>query len=186
MYKLLDILNTGAGPYFLRKDQLTPFWKTQAVHDPEMTKIHDTNDNPLRIADSIKHHVHVGRMMELVNFPVCKLPAVPSKLRCSFCDQFMECINPETRIVELIDASTVSIVRNYGKQLSTVNKNTKIVHFPKRNGCVSPKIRFAQHMRIPPFSPATIRLQTEREDLIVVPLRTPNGKIMKCVVALEV
>lgn len=137
IHKLPVILDTGTGSNFLREDRLTSFLKTQVLHVSKKTKIHDANDKPLYITDSVKLYVHVGRMMELVNFVVCELLAVSAVLRGDFCDQIVKCIHPKPLFVELVDASTAPIVRHFVKQQSAVTKNTKIVSFPKREGCFS-------------------------------------------------
>lgn len=86
MYKLPANLNIGAESNMFRGDRLTPFLKAQVVHEPKTSKIHDANDNTLRILDCIKLFVHVDRMTELVIFLVCKRLAVSAILGCDFCD----------------------------------------------------------------------------------------------------
>lgn len=90
MYKMAVTLDTGAGPSFMREDQMTLYLKTQVVHVSETTKIHHTNDKSLRIISSIKLSVHGGQVMELVNFLVCKRLTVPAILKCDICNQLVE------------------------------------------------------------------------------------------------
>lgn len=73
-------------------------------------------------------------MKELVNFHVCVRLYVPAIHGCSFCNHNEKRVYPRTRILALIDASTLPIVQNYGRQRSVVTKNTKTVCFPKRKG----------------------------------------------------
>lgn len=110
MYRMPIILDLGAGSNFLQEDQLALFLITQAVHDPETTNIYASNARPLRIFGSVKHYVQIGRTTELVEFLVCKRLAVPTILRCDFCNQFGACNYAKTVIVESTDAPTVPIV----------------------------------------------------------------------------
>lgn len=110
------ILDIAAGSNFLQESQLPPFLKTQGLRVSKTTKIHYTDDIAFCIVGSVKLYVHVGRITELVNFLVCERLAVPAILGCDFCDQFVECNYPKTQLVKLVYASTVAIVRHYGKQ----------------------------------------------------------------------
>lgn len=122
------------------------------VHESKTTRIHNANDKPLPILGGIKLHVRVGRITEVVNFPVCERLAVSVIFDSDFCDQALECFYQKPSTEEVIDASTVPIVQHFGKQRSTVIKNTKNVRFSKRNGRVYPKTRSMELVRIPPFS----------------------------------
>lgn len=73
----------------------------------------------LRITDSIKLYVHVGRLKELVTFLVCKRSAIPAKQECDFCAQFVECTYPRTSSAELTDGSGVATKLRSGEQQST-------------------------------------------------------------------
>lgn len=186
MRKLPDILDTKAGPNFLCQDHLTPFLKTQVVHESGTIKIHDAIDKPIHIIGSINLYVHVGRMTELVNFLVCERLAVSAILGCDFCDQFVECIYSKTRSVELVDGSTLPIVRHYCKQRSAVTKSSKVFSFSERKGRVSPQIRSTQRVRVSPLSQAMITVQAERECQILVTPRTPAAKRIKCSAACKI
>lgn len=54
MSNLPVILDAKTGPNILRKDQMTPFLKTEVGHDSDTTRIYDNNDKPLRLVCSIK------------------------------------------------------------------------------------------------------------------------------------
>lgn len=177
MQKLPVIPYTRAGPSVLRKDQLTPFLKTLVVQESKLDKIHNANDKPIRVVGSTKLYVHVDGMTKLAIFLICKRLAGPAILECDFCDQFVKLIYPKTRLVKLIDASTVPIVRHDEKQRLVATKNTKVVSFPKRKGRVPPKI---QRVRDCPFSQTLIRVQTKQKGLILFTLKTPSGKRIKC------
>lgn len=80
----------------------------------------------------------------------------------------------------MIDASTIPIVRHYGKERLAVGKNLKFASFLKRAKRVSSHIRPTKRVRIPPISQAVITVQTEQEGLVLVSSRTPTGKRMEC------
>lgn len=112
-------------------------------------------------------------MTGLLGFLACKRLVVSAILRCDFCNQFVECIYPKTRLMELIDASTILIAQHYGKQQSIVTKKTKIVSSPNQKSCAPFKIRFSQRVRISPFRQAIIVVELERKDSILVFPRHP-------------
>lgn len=154
--------------------------KGQVEYEPETAKIYDANKKLSRILGNIKHCIHDGRMTELVNFVVRKRLIVAVILGCDFCAQFVAFIYPETRAVDSFDASTVPITCAYFRKRLEATENTKIVCLSKRNGCVCPKLRSTQIMRIPPFSRAVISVQTEGNDLILVTPRAPTGNLIEC------
>lgn len=80
------------------------------MHERETTEIYDAYDKSLSLIGSIKLYVHFGGMTELVNFLVCKQLAVPALLGCEFCYQFVSYINLKTRLVKLVDASTLHVI----------------------------------------------------------------------------
>lgn len=94
---------------------MTSLTKTRVAHEPDTIKIHDTNNEPLRIIGSTILYVHAAGMMELEILLLCSRMAEPAILRWDFCVQFVESIYPKTRLVEPIDASEIFIVRQYGK-----------------------------------------------------------------------
>lgn len=111
MYKFPVILDTLAGPSFLREDQVTTILKSHATPETTTTRIHDSNDNPLHIVVCLKLYVHVALLTELHTFSMCERLAVPGIHECDFCDQMVQSTFPRTRSDKLIDGSTVPIVR---------------------------------------------------------------------------
>lgn len=150
------------------------------MHKPKTTKVHDADNKPFCIIGSVKLYVHGGRMTELVNILVSGRLAVPATLVCDLCDQLAELVSPKKRTIELVDASTVPIVRRYGKQQSTVTENAKILSFRKRKAGVSLKVTSTQHVRIPSFRQTGFTVRLEREGLILVPRRMFTGKLIEC------
>lgn len=125
-------------------------------------------------------------MTELVSFFVRKRLAVPAIRECEFCDQFVESIYPKSRLVEIVNVSTVHIVRHYGKQRSATSTDSKIVHFLKRKERDSTKIRFTQHMRISPARRAMITVRKEWECLVFATPKTQTGKPTECSAASKI
>lgn len=96
-----------------------------------MTSNHNVNYKLLpHTIGSIKHSLHVGQIIERVNFLLSERQTLPAILRFDFRNQFAKCIYPKTRLVDLIDAWTVPFARHYGKQRSATTTNSEIVCFP--------------------------------------------------------
>lgn len=70
MRKLPGKLDTGAGTYFLRKDQQTAFLKSQITPVNSAKRIPDPNDKPLHIGRFLKSFIHVGRLKKVLSFTV--------------------------------------------------------------------------------------------------------------------
>lgn len=84
MDKVPVIFDSRARINLIREKKLTPFLKTQFVHGSKMTRLHEATYIPLRITSSNKLYVHVGRMMELINYLVCQRLAAPALPRSDF------------------------------------------------------------------------------------------------------
>lgn len=66
IHKLPDILDTGARPKFICKDQLALLLKWQVTLVTTATRIHDANEKSLQIVCCLKLNVHVGQLTELL------------------------------------------------------------------------------------------------------------------------
>ena len=55
--------------------------------------------------------VQIGAKTEEVQFLVAEKLATAIILGCDYCDQHVECIKPQRRIIEMDDGSTTPIVR---------------------------------------------------------------------------
>lgn len=62
--------------------------------------------------------------------------------------QFEECIYVKTRLVELLDKSTVPVVQKYERQPSAITTNLEAVSFLKRKKHISPEFLFTKHVVI--------------------------------------
>lgn len=173
MHKMPVTLHTGAGSNFLRKDHSKPFLKTEFVNMSETAKISNVNDKPLHIISAIKLYDHVGRITEPVNVFVCKRLPVPDIFECDFCYQIVKVMYLITCLVELIDGSTVPIVRYYEKQQSAATTNSKIVCFPEPEGRVFPKVWCTQNVRIPLSSRCMKTVRKKRESWILAIPKQP-------------
>lgn len=141
MYKLLVMLNRGAGSIITRGDKWAPWLETQILHVTETAKICDTINETLRIISSIKLYVHGDRITELVIFFVCHQLGVTDILGCHMCDTYVAWVHPKTSLAELFNESTVPVGLHYGRWQSTNSTNSKFFHFSKHEGLVSHKIR---------------------------------------------
>lgn len=96
-------------------------------------------------------------MTKFANLFVCDQLAIPAILGFDFCNQFMEYIYPKTPLVELVDASTVPIVRQHDMKQLVNSENLKYVSFSKQKRHVSLDIPPTQLMHTHLFSQAINR-----------------------------
>ena len=109
MRRIHSVLDTGAGPNFIRKSTLLPGEQLKVTHEP-LPEIADANSNPTRAKETIRLLVRLGTRAYLVEFIVCESLAASLILGCDFCTQIVEAILPRKREVELHDGTTVPIV----------------------------------------------------------------------------
>lgn len=110
MFRVLTILDTGAGPNFVRQAELLDELDRYIRHGP-LPEIFDANNKPLPMVVSVKLPVKVGTFLDIVGFIVSQTLAGPVILVADFCDRFVEDIRPSKKLLELVDGSTAPIVR---------------------------------------------------------------------------
>ena len=107
---MLTILDTGAGPNLIRKDELDGDL-TDLVKKKSTPELYDAKKNPLEVTGTIDLTVQLGTRTLVTPFLVVPKLAVPALLGADFCDEHVEAIRPRRRIVELDDGTTIPIVR---------------------------------------------------------------------------
>ena len=90
---VLSVSDTSAGPNLMRKYELPAGLETLASFGP-MQDISDANSGPLRIVNTMKMLVRLGRFVHAAKFIVCEKLAVPLILGADYCDRLVEAIYP--------------------------------------------------------------------------------------------
>lgn len=112
------------------REFIDPALKIQVVHVTEETAIDDADNNAMLIVDGTMRYVRIGRVSELVFFLVSKRMAKPAKLKCDYCEQFVECIYPKTRLIgtdRCIDSTSRSVLQK--ATISGFHKLESCLHF---------------------------------------------------------
>ena len=173
--RLLSVVDTGAGPNFIRREELPPGIEKDIRYGP-LPDICDANDRPLRMIGTIRLVVRLGRLVSLADFIICQQLAAPMILGADYCDRFVEAIRPRKKLIELDDGSTVPIVRRPLKRHPKLTPLPEGLDYDRTSGRVSPKVRAAETIIIPAKSQAWITVTTARHGLGVI---QPNEDLYK-------
>ena len=172
MQRMLAILDTGAGPNFIRRSELPKGSEAFMASGP-LPNICDANNNPLRTIGMTKLPVRLGRLLVRVEFIVCDTLAAPVILGADYCDKFVEAIRPRQKLVELEDGSSVPITRRPMKRVGSVKSLPFHPEDSKSEGRLSPKVKAATTTVIPPESQRFVLVTSVRCGLLVVQPHTP-------------
>ena len=169
----LSVMDTGAGPNFIRKSEL-PDGKIREIRKTPLPEVTDANRNPIRMIGTIDLIVQLGNCMMRTEFIVCERLADPVILGCDFCDRFIEAIYPRKRLVELDDGSTVPIVRRPLKRDSTAPPLPAAQEYTPAKGRASPKVKCSRAVILQPGTQTWVEVTTDRNGLLVV---QPHDKL---------
>ena len=165
----LSVLDTGAGPNFIRASELPP-----GVDKPRygpLPNISDADNNPIRMIGLVDLVTRLGNRIVKVEFIVCERLAAPVILGCDFCDRFVEAIFPRKRLIEMDDGTTVPItrrsLRHPYKQVRTDLKKDEAEKLPYGRR-VSLKLRVAKNVVLPPETQTWVTVTTKRHGLAVI------------------
>ncbi|CAN8076123.1 unnamed protein product [Agarophyton chilense] len=169
----LTILDTGAGPNFIRESELGPADLERIRYGP-LPDIRDANKNAVKTLGTVRLLVRLGRFVVLVDFIVCKTLAAPVVLGCDYCDKFVEAIRPRRKLVELDDRSMVPIVRKPMRRCSEAPRLPPSMEYGKSGGRVSPRIRVAKSAMLKAQTQTWVQVRTERHGFVVI---QPNTRM---------
>ena len=162
----LSVVDTGAGPNFIRKDEL-PLGVDVIRHGP-LPNVADANNNPIRMTGLVDLVVRSGSHISKAEFIVCERLAAPVIVGCDFCDRFVEAIYPRKKTIELDDGSTVPIVRRPLKRSPKSPPLPISQEYAKAEGRTSPKVRVAQNIILPPETQTWVSVKSERHGVMVL------------------
>lgn len=169
----LAVLDTGAGPNFIRLSELQSDEQAR-IQEACLPDIRDANKRPIKSLGTIKLVVQLGNHVVMLPFIVCTTLAAPVVLGCDYCDRFVEAIRPKNREVELDDGSTVPIVRRPLKRSNAAAPLPPSQEYEAPKGRTSPRIRVSQMTVVPPQHQAWITVTTAKHGLVVI---QPNSAL---------
>lgn len=163
----LAVLDTGAGPNFIRKSELLPGYETHVRYGP-LPHISDANSNPIKMTGYIDQVARLGTRLVKVTFIVCESLAAPVILGCDFCDRFVEAIHPRKREVELDDGTKVPIVRRPMKRPPSAAPLPADQEYGYAHGRSSPKVKVTCKTTLPPQSQTWVAVTSQRHGVNVL------------------
>ena len=173
LLRTLSVLDTGAGPNFIRKNAL-PAGDLTPLSYGHLPDIADANSNPIPVKGITRLLVHLKTRAYWVEFIVRDSLAAPVILGCDFCDKHVKAILPRQRLVELENRTTIPIVR---KPLGRVRKAPPLpVAQEWEEGLIRSdnKSKVAKATEIPAFSQAFVTVTSPRDGYSII---QPVGKL---------
>ena len=162
--RLLAVLDSGAGPNFIRESDL-PHGVTRLRYGP-LPNVADANDNSIRMKGLAGLIVLLGARLVKLEFIVCERLAAPLILGCDFMDRFVESIYPRKKTVEMDDGTTIPITQNPLKRPPVASPVTP-QDGKKPHGRESPKIRVTTAIVLPPEAQTWIYVVSKRNGVAV-------------------
>lgn len=107
----MSILETGAGPNFVRKDVLLAS-STNWIKHGHLTDIRNAIKHPQKFLGTINLTMQLASYNLLVNFFGCDSLVAPTILGAEFYDNFVQAIQPGDKVVELDDKTSIPILYN--------------------------------------------------------------------------
>lgn len=165
--RTLTILDTGAGPNFIREQEL-PEHVVGRLRAGPLPEICDANNRPLNMLGTVNLVVQLGTFVVRDVFIVCRTLAAPAILGADFCDKYVEAIRPKKRHVELDDGTTVPIVRGVLRRVAP-EKNSDVAKEEKKTKTdPSTAIKVSQPVTIQPGTQTGVEVTCNQHGLIVL------------------
>lgn len=117
MFKVLTILDNGAGPNFVRRAELRDEIKKYIRHG-SLPYICDANNRLLPMVGTVNLSVKLEAFLVHIKCTVCQSLAAPAILGADYFNGFVEAICPPKKLIKLNDGSTVPTARRSMKRPS--------------------------------------------------------------------
>ncbi len=167
MVELISVLDTGAGSSFIRKDALSEEVQAEIKPLGNEVRVRDANKRQLRLAGTVDLKVTIGNRDQLVTFYVAEQLATPVILGCDFCDKHIEAIKPRRRVVELVDGTTVPIIRTNKHRTTTFTIQPAHVRTRSRRAASS-KVVLHKTMELPAHSQTWVSVTSKKAGLTLI------------------
>lgn len=136
------IFDTGTGSSFIRQDVLHEWaWKLMKAHFAPI-KIREGSHRPSNTVGVINLAIHIGRTVEMVNFNVFNRLTITLIWSCYYCDKHVQSIKTRHLIVELVDQTSVQILRRPPPGVSGA------IPLPKQHEYVPAKVRICNKVKV--------------------------------------
>ena len=173
MWRKVSILDTGAGPNFIRRSDISE-GAEQDIRPAAFPDICDANNRPLITSCLLRLLVRLGRYLVEVEFIVCERLATTMILGADFCDRYVEAIRPRKKQVELDDGTIVPIVRKPAKRSKDQVKLRTTAEYNDKEGRISPQVKMAETIRVPPRLHRLVKVVSQRSGFVVI---QPEGSL---------
>ena len=173
LLRTLSVLDTGAGPYFIRKNPLPAGDLTPISYGP-LPDIADAKSNAIHVKGITRLLVRLKTRAYWVEFIVCDSLAAPAILGCDFCDKHVEAILPRQRSVELEDGTTIPIVRKPPGRVREAPPPPVVQEWKEGMIRSDNKAKAAKATEISAFSQAFVTVTYPREGYSII---QPVGKL---------
>lgn len=175
--KLPVTLDAGGGPNVFCKDQITSFLELQVTAASTETRTHDSYEKPLLFIVCFNIYVFVGRLTELLSVMVSGRLDIPAIFGCVIFDQLVQFFYQRTRSVELIDWTTVPLIRHYEGQRPSNILGLANAEGSNQTWRVPSKMWSTHRLCFLPISYVTTIAQTNKKANSSFHQGTPPGKI---------
>ena len=98
MHTVEAVLDTGAGPNFVRESLLPPDWRKYSTDASDIPSIRDANNRRLKVSGVVRMYVDIGGYKLHTSFLVCRELAVQALLGCDFIQKYVEVILQQKRL----------------------------------------------------------------------------------------
>ena len=163
------VLDTGAGPNFVRESLLPVNWRRYAADASGYPSIRDANNRRLKVSGVIPMYVEIGGFQLCTSFLVCKELAVHVILGCDFIQKYVAAILPQERQVVLRYGGAVAIQAKRPRIVASVTSSPPRLDHPspwrKRVSNLTDRIKLARPATIPPFSETHILVRGGKSGL---------------------
>ena len=163
----ISILDTGAGANFIRKSELDAEWESHIRYVP-LPSVCDANNKPLKAMGIITQVVRLGHYIVETDFIVCERLAAEVVLGAAFMDKCVQAILPCKKSVEIIDGSTVPIVRKPWGRPPTAPPLAEEQGYRKDHGIISPKLRVESPVVLESSMQTWVSVTTQRHGTMIV------------------
>ena len=180
LVRKLAVLDTGAGPNFVRATELEPGYRSKLRYGP-LPRITDANRNPIRAVGVISLILQVGNYVIKDDFIVCERLAAPLIVGCDLCDKYVEAIYPRRRTVELADGSTIPIVRRPMKRHASAPPLPAVQEHAAQ-GRDTTKVKVCKAVKLLPWTQTWVNVTTPKSGLILL---QPYDKLYESGLILE-
>ena len=166
MHTVEAVLDTGAGPNFVRESLLPPDWRKYSTDASAYPSIRDANNRRLKISGVVRMHVDIGGYELHTSFLVCRELAVQALLGCDFIQKYVEAILPQKRQVVLRYGGAVAIQTRAPRSVANVDMS-KSPPPARDHPCPrkrrpylgTERIKLAKPATLPPYSEVLIQVR---------------------------